>query len=1357
MTPDQISSWLSQNLHRFDGPEQWLGDEPGTARKDWYAAEVTTLLAASWPYFHAAGNMSLPCVYAAINKSQRGNYLADRSYLPLTKRDMGTLERAGLGVFGIESRREARQFDIVATSISYIVLLQNFHKQLAMSGIPPRRTVRQAEAERWPFILIGGQSYANPGPLEAIADCIWCGEVEDEEGNPGGISDVLAVIAMFKAAGAWDDHRMACYTQLAQEFNHLYFPHTVELQYGYVTGKPQCGPEPSKQVLGYTAARRGIKLPVVKRFIHDIDSIPPLTELPLLYSDPGFGAGDLEAQRGCPAWCSFCRLSWSTKPFRQRSVPYMRKYAEEFQLNMGSVELSPFGPDFPFGTNKKRLLAELLSVNEHVDSSTMRVDDFIADKDFILLSAIGGMDTVTLGLEGNCLARKETVFIPGRGILTMEEAAAAGSGFQVSCGAHAYPVRRAWKSGERDLVRVRFSDGRWLTCTPEHRVAVTRPDTSRFYNGQREALDCGSAEWVQAADLVPGERVRTFYGQECWGPAQPLLPVHVPRAGQAASRRLELPPVLTPELAWLLGLLATDGNMTPNSARWHVDDDGVEARVREYCQELFGREPTVDRGRSAAAGGARMRRLNISSRPLVRWLELNFGLRKGDCRKVPRQVRQGGREVAQAFITGVFDGDGWVGREDPQRPSWGISQAGECEDFHRDLMALLANLGLHCTRRRQEPGGEWGNQYRWSLRVSAEDGYDWDWFRPAESSRAAAWYPPLSPRKKVLWMAPAEGHAYAEVVAVDPLEGAAHPVYDIEVPETAAFTTGGVVVHNSQRMRDLVGKGTSDAEVEEAVTRGIRAGIRRFKLYMITNMPGEETGDVMRIVALAERLAAIRDSLAVPGVRIQFSWTPLLIEANTPFQWFAPTAADHTLIQVAAKFRDLGIDFKIGTKGDPNKLALFQLCQRASRDAGEAVCDVWDALATATWGGVARDMRERLDAALRNRGFKNGFGDLFDERGEGDLFGWEFISTGISPQLMWDTFRQMREFAEQTDAETYDSQVDGHYHGQEWVAKCGEACQGNYCGVCGKDDLVKRAAYIKEAALEDDVVLTRVRPVDQSSVALRIRALVMKPATHRFVTAEHWRYAIRRAAYRAARSTGVPGSIAKRTIVFGSDTHRYKDWSAGVDYVEFGWTRRLTRTQAARLIEAMAAELDPWLGLRDFDLYPARSSLRADAGYSLYHLPVPFSADALTSAIAAFGACDYVKLVVHTDPTSYFAGPPEEVNARDLIGDVWVTGWGHQLALRFYARGKAGAYSAAAAILGKPSPLALTGQLAMRLGMFEAAEPAAGDLLRPACGNCGIVIPAGLLGEPCAEDFCPRCADEQAGTVLTGLHRTAAV
>ena len=248
---------------------------------------------------------------------------------------------------------------------------------------------------------------------------------------------------------------------------------------------------------------------------------------------------------------------------------------------------------------------------------------------------------------------------------------------------------------------------------------------------------------------------------------------------------------------------------------------------------------------------------------------------------------------------------------------------------------------------------------------------------------------------------------------------------------------------NSQRMRDLVGKGTADKDVEEAVTRGIRAGFRKFKLFMITNLPGEESGDVMRIVELARRLAAIRDELGQPHVVFQFSWTPLLIEAQTPFQWFAPTPPDHTLIKVAEEFRELNVQFKIGTKAEPNKVGLFQLCQRASRDVGEAITDVIEELDTACWGGVPKDTRDRLEAAHAAARVPQRAGGLPSMSGSpGTCSAGSTSDMGVSFERMWDAYRQMVEFLEGTDAETYEAQFAGPAGGNEWVARCDQQCGG---------------------------------------------------------------------------------------------------------------------------------------------------------------------------------------------------------------------------------------------------------------------------------------------------------------------------
>ena len=955
MKPQQIEAWLGENLHRFDGPAQYLGDEPNAPRKSWDENQVRWLIAASWPYFHGAGNQSIPAVCQVIN--DHPDSLADRFYLPQTPRDFRLLEKAGIPVFGVESKHPAADFDVVGTSISYSVLFMNFCRYLTASKIPLRWADRQKDPGKWPMVMIGGQSYCAPGSFEPVADCVFLGEAEDEEGN-GGLGRVCDRIAMFKSQGTWQSDRVACYARLAREFNYLYFPRFVEVLYSSL---PVEGLEhPSKQVTGYASLLPGMVMPFKARHVIDMDAIEPLRSAPLLFGNPSMGAGDLEVARGCTCWCSFCRLTWVTKPYRQRTVDMSVMQAKRWMLAMGSNELSPFSPDFPVYTRKNALLAALLGqVSDEIDTTAMRVDDFIDDKDYVLLQAFGGADAVTLGLEGN-----------------------------------------------------------------------------------------------------------------------------------------------------------------------------------------------------------------------------------------------------------------------------------------------------------------------------------------------------------------------------------------------------------SQRMRDLVGKGISDDDVLEAFVVGLRAGFRKFKFFMITNLPGEEPGDVMRIVRLGRKLAAARDQFGQPNVLIQFSWTPLLIEAQTPFQWFAPTPPDHTLIDVGDALRDLKIQFKIGTKAEPNKVAFFQLAQRASRDVGEAIVDAIEKLNTACWGGVPRTMRDELESAIIRRGFLNGFGDCFGERTRYDMFGWEFISTGVSPDLLWEAYRQMVEFLEGTDADTYDSEVGPAHRGQEWIGRCDTTCLGRNCGACQQADFRKRREYVRDAAQEALVDLSQVTKVDLSSQAQRVRVRMEIPGRYRFSGPKFWHHLIRRAAYRAVSLEHLelpPGTnIAKRSVRLASDQVKVTDWCRGTDYADFALTRHLTGQQGLWLLEAMGRELAPWCEFGNvFTPYQSGATI-PESCTGFYEISSSLGLDVLQERLAAWKRAETVPLRLDADE-SYFGLATEEVDAKQLVQDIWVIpGEKGQLKVRMMITGKAGPYQAYAAFTGTPSWLALAGEECRRLEWFDAVS---GSITEDECAGCGQDVPVSVIRHPWGGDpgLCPRCQDQEEGLPLASL------
>lgn len=909
-------------------------------------------MSASWPYEQASGNQSIPAVYKAVNLHEQ--FLCDRSYLPATPRDMRIFTKAGVPAFGIESRHQLRDFDVIGTSISYIVLLANWVKILQQSGIPVRW--RDREPGRWPMVMTGGQAYCNPEAMAPVVDCVFLGEAEDEPGN-GGIGQVLQMVGMFKQEGIWDADRVACYTKLAQHFNNLYFPRFVDVEYeerGPAQSRNDShlcdgGPAACKQVAGYSSHLSGMRMPFRKRHVRDLDAIAPLDDPPLLFTDPSMGSADLEAQRGCPAWCTFCRLSWATKPARQHSTEYLTGFASRLQANMGSVEISPFGPDFPFVTNKNAVLKSLLeNVTDKIDTVAQRVDDFISDDTYLMLQATGGASSVTLGLEGT-----------------------------------------------------------------------------------------------------------------------------------------------------------------------------------------------------------------------------------------------------------------------------------------------------------------------------------------------------------------------------------------------------------SQRMRDLVGKATSEDEVREAVARGIRAGFRKFKLFMIVSLPGEDEHDLERIVELARDLAELRSSLAAEKVTIQFSFTPLLYEAQTPFQWFSCwPVPDHALIGVIEELRQLGILSKLGTKAEPNKTHFFQACQRASRDAGEAIVDVLEGLEQGCWGGVPRDMIVRLEAALQAHGFSNGMADLFGERGYYDFLGWEFIDTGVSRDLLWQVYSRMRDFARHTRSQDYEEQFGGNYHGQEWLVRCDEGCMGRSCGACSRQDLEIRREYLKIADEDRRIRVTGIRKVDQSSVAMRVRARLRRPEEFRWADNSFARHVLRRAGYRAQASLGDGAPcVSKSLIRFASDAHSFRDWTCGVDYLEFGLTKRLTYGELGSFMLRLSGELKPWIELDRWSSFPGSTSMRSSEGPSLWQLEIDDDPGVLAGRLRSWESSSYVPLKLHSEG-AYFAGYTEEVNGKDAVDDVWLARDGSRLLLRMMARRRAGPYQVYAAVAGKASWIEAGVHPAVCLDVLADVESGG------VCQRCGSPMPTSLDGYAWDGDLCWRCADEMAGAVI---------
>ena len=233
----------------------------------------------------------------------------------------------------------------------------------------------------------------------------------------------------------------------------------------------------------------------------------------------------------------------------------------------------------------------------------------------------------------------------------------------------------------------------------------------------------------------------------------------------------------------------------------------------------------------------------------------------------------------------------------------------------------------------------------------------------------------------------------------------------------------------SQRLRDVINKNISEAEIKDTVQNAFDLGWQVIKLYFMIGLPTETDQDLDELVALVKKLRKIKGPAGRRG-KINVSVATFIPKAHTPFQW----AGQLTLEESRAKINRLhhqlrlpGIQFKWQ---NPEVSWLEGLWARGDRRLG------------------------RLLTSAYNKGCRfDGWSDQFN------FPAWEaaMAETGIDPEFY--TVRQ-RDADEPLPWDHIDIRIDKSFLKQEWDS----ALQGsftadcrlqdcNQCGVCDFDEI----------------------------------------------------------------------------------------------------------------------------------------------------------------------------------------------------------------------------------------------------------------------------------------------------------------
>lgn len=408
-TTSQIKGFLEKNLHKFDSPEAYLGDEPNTKSwtdEEWEAADLRHLLFAPFDYNQAVGNHTIPLLYYYLNNFGK-NLVVERNYFPTSHKEVKMLENGGIPIFGLETKHALGLFDIFSISMNYSPYWINVVKALKMSGVPIRWRDRMDMKEKYPLIIAGGIQYAAPWIMCPTVDIVWCGEAEDEgEDNPG-VLRVWEDIAEYKKKGMFYDAegREQMLHELAVKYSFLFVPRFYELEYFDDPTSPKY-----QQVKGWKKKYPDLPDRIRKRIVRNMDNVPATLAPPVSYHDVGMGIGEIQVARGCSYHCGFCAASYREAPYRERSESVMLESFKENICNTGAGGVAPLTLEFGTYSRKKSLMKNSLEqASSGFAMPSLRIDIFGGDPVFGQLAVAAQKKSLTVAVEGNSQKLREIV------------------------------------------------------------------------------------------------------------------------------------------------------------------------------------------------------------------------------------------------------------------------------------------------------------------------------------------------------------------------------------------------------------------------------------------------------------------------------------------------------------------------------------------------------------------------------------------------------------------------------------------------------------------------------------------------------------------------------------------------------------------------------------------------------------------------------------------------------------------------------------------------------------------------------------------------------------------------------------
>ncbi|MGN0794128.1 MAG: TIGR03960 family B12-binding radical SAM protein [Aristaeellaceae bacterium] len=208
----------------------------------------------------------------------------------------------------------------------------------------------------------------------------------------------------------------------------------------------------------------------------------------------------------------------------------------------------------------------------------------------------------------------------------------------------------------------------------------------------------------------------------------------------------------------------------------------------------------------------------------------------------------------------------------------------------------------------------------------------------------------------------------------------------------------------TQRLRDVINKGVTEADLIEKVRDAFRGGWSSVKLYFMMGLPTETDADLDGIADLARKVTA--EYFAVPkaerakGLRVTCSASVFVPKPFTPFQW-EPQDTQDVVRRKQQYLRDRLREIKgVNFNYHESDLSYLEACfARGDRRMGDVLLRAFEkGCILDSWGEQFR--YDAWREAFVETGVDPAF-YAFRRREKDEIMPWDIIDCGVTKEYLW--------------------------------------------------------------------------------------------------------------------------------------------------------------------------------------------------------------------------------------------------------------------------------------------------------------------------------------------------------------------